>query len=201
MKEKIVEENKKKKKLSYLKWLKSPKILITIIACLIMFITSRTLNPVRIAGQSMQPTLRSGEVYSTSKDTENIKNNDLVVFAVNTDENGKDVFIDTENKHDFNNFSPRKKENKDLTKFYIKRVVASPGDTVLIKDGFLYINKKKASYKFDKIDDAGLAQKEIKLKEDEFFCMGDNVNHSKDSRMLGPVPRKTMMGKLKKRIL
>lgn len=189
------------KKHNYFSWLKSPKIIITIIACLIMLIASKTLNPVRIAGQSMQPTLRSGEVYSTSKDTENIITNDLVVFAVNTDENGKDIFIDTKNKHDFNNFNPRKKEDKDLTKFYIKRVVASPGDVVLIKDGILYVNEKKANYKFDKIDDAGLAQKEIKLKEDEFFCMGDNVNHSKDSRILGPIPRKTIMGKLKKRIL
>lgn len=189
------------KKHNYFSWLKSPKIIITIIVCLIMLIASKTLNPVRIAGQSMQPTLRSGEVYSTSKDTENIITNDLVVFAVNTDENGKDIFIDTKNKHDFNNFNPRKKEDKDLTKFYIKRVVASPGDVVLIKDGILYVNGKKANYKFDKIDDAGLAQKEIKLKEDEFFCMGDNVNHSKDSRILGPIPRKTIMGKLKKRIL
>lgn len=189
------------KKHNYFSWLKSPKIIITIIACLIMLIASKILNPVRIAGQSMQPTLRSGEVYSTSKDTENIMTNDLVVFAVNTDENEKDIFIDTKNKHDFNNFNPRKKENKDLTKFYIKRVVASPGDVVLIKDGILYVNEKKANYKFDKIDDAGLAQKEITLREDEFFCMGDNVNHSKDSRILGPIPRKTIIGKLKKRIL
>lgn len=187
-------------KIKKLPIIRNTRLLITILICLIIVIISKTLNPVQIAGQSMNPTLKSGELYSTTKKISDIKKDDIIVFAVNKDENGKEIFIDANNKNDFNNFNPKGKNNKDLTQYLVKRVVATPGESVQIKNGKLYINNQQVKENFEDMDDPGLAKDKIILKDDEFFCLGDNRNHSKDSRNLGPIPKKTIIGKLKNRI-
>ena len=78
---------------------------------------------------------------------------------------------------------------------FIKRVVAIAGDTIAVHDGQLYLN--------------GVAQDEPYLKEPLIvgdypetviangyvWAMGDNRNNSGDSRVFGPVPLKSIMGK------
>lgn len=80
---------------------------------------------------------------------------------------------------------------------YIKRVVAVPGDTVQIIDGYLYVNGALVVDEFDKIANAGIAEDKITLGEDEFFVLGDNRNNSEDSRSdsIGPVDRSQIKGK------
>jgi signal peptidase I len=87
---------------------------------------------------------------------------------------------------------------------YIKRIVGLPGDRVEIKDGSIYINSQK-------IDEPYLTSNEqtktvakdldIKLKEDEYFVLGDNRNHSRDSREIGPVPKQNIVSKIWVRLL
>lgn len=82
--------------------------------------------------------------------------------------------------------------------YYIKRVVATPGDTVIIKDGYLYVNGSLIDEYFsDKIADAGLAENEIKLGTDEYFVLGDNINSSEDSRSanIGTIQKDYIIGK------
>ncbi|MBQ9990450.1 MAG: signal peptidase I [Lachnospiraceae bacterium] len=81
--------------------------------------------------------------------------------------------------------------------YYVKRVVAGPGDRVQIKDGKLYVNDTITDYGYDKIMDPGIAENEILLETDEFFVMGDNCNNSEDSRSgnIGPVSRQAIEGK------
>ena len=91
-------------------------------------------------------------------------------------------------------FTPNGSRN---THFYIKRVVAVPGDTVCIKDGKLYVNDIIVDYGYDKIMDAGIAENKFVLDADEYFVMGDNCNNSEDSRSgnIGPVSRDMIEGK------
>ena len=91
-------------------------------------------------------------------------------------------------------FTPNGNRN---THFYIKRVVAVPGDTVCIKDGRLYVNNTIVDYGYDKIMDAGIAEDIFTLDVDEYFVMGDNCNNSEDSRSgnIGPVSRDMIEGK------
>ena len=91
-------------------------------------------------------------------------------------------------------FTPNGSRN---THFYIKRVVAVPGDTVCIKDGRLYVNNTIVDYGYDKIMDAGIAEDIFTLDVDEYFVMGDNCNNSEDSRSgnIGPVSRDMIEGK------
>ena len=91
-------------------------------------------------------------------------------------------------------FTPNGNRN---THFYIKRVVAVPGDAVCIKDGRLYVNNTIVDYGYDKIMDAGIAEDIFTLDVDEYFVMGDNCNNSEDSRSgnIGPVSRDMIEGK------
>lgn len=83
--------------------------------------------------------------------------------------------------------------------YYIKRVVAVPGDTVQIIGGRLYLNGTMAieSADFDKMADAGTAENPITLKTDEYFVLGDNRNNSEDSRSanIGLVKKKDILGR------
>ncbi len=67
----------------------------------------------------------------------------------------------------------------------IKRVIGTPGDDLVIKEGKLYVNNKEKTFD-ESIEDAGILKTIVTLNEDEYFLMGDNVNNSADSRRVGP---------------
>jgi signal peptidase I len=95
-------------------------------------------------------------------------------------------------------------ENNEENHYFIKRIVAVPGDTVVIEDGVLKVNGEELSAfpAFSEIKNPGLASEEITLGEDEYFVMGDNCNNSEDSRVasVGNIKRENMIGKVQMRL-
>ena len=91
-------------------------------------------------------------------------------------------------------FKPNGNQN---THYYVKRVVAVPGDTVEFRDGRLYVNGKQENGGYDKVADPGIAEAPIVLGNDEFFVLGDNRNNSEDSRSgnIGPVKKELIEGR------
>ena len=85
----------------------------------------------------------------------------------------------------------------DAETYYVKRIVALPGETVQIKNGILYLNGE-AQVSSEKILNEGRAKEEIVLGEDEYFVLGDNRNNSEDSRSdgVGNVKRSNIIGKV-----
>ncbi len=90
--------------------------------------------------------------------------------------------------------------------FYIKRVIGLPGESIEIKRGRVAIyNEAHPEGSF--LDESGYLSHDtlqymnedmpkVTLKEDEFFLMGDNRLHSKDSRSIGPVKRERITGRV-----
>lgn len=77
---------------------------------------------------------------------------------------------------------------------YVKRVVATGGETVELRKGKLYINGKRVEedYVVDDNGDFG----PVAVPEDSLFMMGDNRPNSRDSRFWGTVPKSSVIGKV-----
>lgn len=127
----------------------------------------------RVVGMSMEPTLENGQQIYIDRFTyilSSPKAGDVVAFLPNGNENSH---------------------------YYIKRVVAGPGDKVRIADGTLYVNGQQSIWVTERVLDAGIAENELILGSGEYFCIGDNPNNSEDSRSanIGPVDEDDIVGK------
>jgi len=89
----------------------------------------------------------------------------------------------------------------DNSKDFIKRVIALPGEKLLIRDGFVYINGHKldepylpeAWTTFNNWPNDGTDGKV--MGPNQYFVMGDNRNKSQDSRIFGPIGRDRIDGR------
>lgn len=166
------------------------KIGVRYVIAFIIFATIFTRNiaqMTRVTGQSMEGNFHDGEhvlINKTAYWSKEPQRFDVVIAKAM--QNGKQIEL-------------------------IKRVIGLPGETVQIDDyGNIYINGKILeedygkevilSYREDGMDNLGVAREGITLKENEYFIMGDNRNHSSDSRMIGGVPKEALIGKIVLRI-
>jgi signal peptidase I len=84
---------------------------------------------------------------------------------------------------------------------FVKRIVGMPGDIVSERQGWIYINGKRLEEPYLKpsvhVEDRGSDfHGPITVPKGEYEMMGDNRNESCDSRTWGPVPRKSLIGKV-----
>ena len=166
---------KKKKKISHellkeiFSWIFGIALSVFLAAVAVVFLGKST----SVVGMSMEPTLENGQQIFI----------DRFLYILSSPKAG-DVVA----------FLPNGNENSH---YYVKRVVAVPGDKVRIADGTLYVNGQESKWVTEKILDAGISENELVLGNKEYFCIGDNPNNSEDSRSanIGPVEESDMIGK------
>lgn len=79
---------------------------------------------------------------------------------------------------------------------WVKRVIGKPGDTLAFHDGHVYRNGEMLEETYINEPMKFSQKNEIKVPENCVFVMGDNRNHSSDSRFIGPVPVDHVLGKV-----
>ena len=152
---------------------------------LAMLIRMFVFEPIKVDGASMTNTLQNNEIVFVSKLDYlfgDVQRGDVVICRY-PDRTG----------WSFNLGAGVSLDNYTL---FVKRVVALPGDTVMISGGRLFVNGEEQP------DPPAMASvprdfAEITLGEDEYFVMGDNRRSSHDSRSgdVGPLKRDMIMGK------
>ena len=165
-----------------------------IIAIIIaMFIRTFIIQAFKIPSGSMLETLQIGDQILVNKFIYGIK----IPFT-----DGKTLIpVKNPQKGDIVVF----KYPEDPSKDFIKRVVATGGDTLELIDKKLYVNSKMvegetyAVYKTQDIIPGKFSSRDnlrkIKVPENKLFVMGDNRDNSHDSRFWGFVDLKAVRGK------
>jgi signal peptidase I len=128
------------------------------------------VTPIQVDGRSMEDTLHNNDIMLLNiigSKTSGINRFDIVVIKYGED-------------------------------YLIKRVVGLPGEKVEYKDSKLYINgeltkdaidAKTNDFKTEYITDDGV------IPKDKYFVLGDNRGNSADSRIIGLIDKKDIMGK------
>lgn len=140
---------------------------------------SATVETIHVVGYSMMPTLSNGDLLVASK----------VDYRLHAPERGDVVIL---------------KNPGVPTEDYIKRIVGLPGDHVLIRDAHVFINGSA-------LDEPYISQPWTLTRSwppstigadgetvpgNSYFVLGDNRDHSRDSRSFGFVNRDQIEAKV-----
>ena len=154
-------------------------LLLSVAIAFVLFVVIRTylFYPFQVVGDSMVPTLETGDRLILNKLAE-VDRFDIVVFPApdGTDEE------------------------------YVKRVIGLPGDEITYFQDELYINGEKVTEHYLEALKEGSNQTltgdftlfsltgEMAVPEDMYFVLGDNRVVSKDSRVFGFIPAAQIEG-------
>lgn len=139
-----------------------------VMAIVLYFLIDAVVGRVRVENISMQPTLHQDQFLLVNK----------LAYRLGSFERGDIIIF---------HFPGDPRED------YIKRVIGLPGESVEVKDGYVYVNGQKLEETYIAAQPNYL--KSYQVPEDGLFVLGDNRNQSSDSHMWGYVPTQNVVGK------
>ena len=167
-------------------------IVVAVVAALI--IRSFIFEPVRVDGESMDDTLANGEIMFVSKFDYSSTWLSLP-WQSNEDKEKAARITFGGNPQRFDVVICRYPGRGDTN--FVKRVIGLPGDTVELREGYLYINDERYEepyindeYRTGRLNTFG----PYTVPEGKYFVMGDHRNNSNDSRSVGPIERSMIVG-------
>ena len=150
--------------------------MVVLSACLILLIFTFVVRPARVDGNSMQDTLHNGEMLIISDIAYKPKRGDILVFQ---------------------------KINSTHPDPIVKRVIATEGQTVDLRDGKVYVDGVALdepytdglpSYPLNTVGTVDISYP-YTIPKGDVWVMGDNRTNSSDSRYFGPIDKDTVFGK------
>lgn len=150
--------------------------IVAIALLLALFIRAFVAEPRYIPSDSMVPTLQIGDrlvVEKVSYHFHQPVTGDIIVFS-----------------------PPKQLQKKGFTKdqAFIKRAIGSPGQTVAVRDGKVYLDNKPLQENYIAEPPEYEWGPEI-VPENTYFVMGDNRNDSNDSSKWGFLPKENIIGR------
>lgn len=142
-----------------------------VIAILILFFVAKTGT---VVGESMMDTMHPGDRYILTDLFYTPEQGDIIVFA-------PDEQYVTGNSG----------------KLWVKRVIATEGQTVEIRDGLVYVDNELLNEPYLRegtVTLPHLTENPFEVPEGHVFVMGDNRQNSRDSRYIGSVDVRQIIG-------
>lgn len=130
----------------------------------------------KVQGNSMVPTFHTGDYLITEK----------LSYRFREPKRGEIIVL---------------KNPRDESQDFIKRIIAVPGDTIEISNNTVYLNDQSIKESYlppGTPTPVGAFLTEgipVKVANNQYFVIGDNREHSSDSREWGPVTKKEIIGK------
>lgn len=134
-------------------------------------------QPHKVSGSSMIPNFTNGDYILTDK----------ISYRFSPPKKGDVIVLK----------NPRNEEVD-----FIKRIVATPGDSLKVSDNSVFVNGQKLPESYlptgtnTRAGSFLLEGSEIKVGPDQYFVFGDNRDHSSDSREWGSITKEEIVGKV-----
>ncbi len=190
------EPNEQEEKREGLKSIISTIAILVIAPLIALSLTAFVFQSYEVDGPSMETTLQNKDrliVYKLPRTIAKITGNDYLPKRTEV------VIFNRMDSFEFGSTKPRQ---------LIKRVIALPGERVVVKDGFVTVFNKEhpegfqpdKTFPYGKVITTTAGEVDLVVPEGYVYVCGDNRPQSLDSRSFGPVPVKDLVGRLSLRV-
>ncbi len=165
-----------------------------VLAVVVFLLLQATVRNFKVDGSSMDPTLEHGQFLLVNR---------LVYLRIDIERLSKIVpFWQSNDRSSHYAIRPPKRGEiivfefpRDASKDFVKRIVGLPGEEIEIRDGTVIVDGAVLEEPYLTAKDKS-NKSTYRLKEGEYYVLGDNRSRSNDSRSWGPVPEANLRGKV-----